>query len=422
VRPFGPESPWRFEPGLIYLTHGTFGATPVPILEAQRAIVDELESSPIRFMGDERRYEVRVDAARHAIARFLNADAAGIVAVPNATTGVSTVLRSLRIRPGDELLVTDHEYNAVLNAARLAAEDAKGRIVIARIPLPIRHEEEVVEAILGLVTPRTRLAIVSHVTSPTGLVFPIETIVRELDRLGVDTLVDAAHAPGQVPVDVDGLGAAYWTANGHKWLCGPKVSGVLAVRADRRRGIRPLVTSHGWNDPRDPAERHGLWKEFDWQGTHDPSPFLVLPDAIQLLGRLDPAGWPGLMTANRSLALAARTRLQDLFGVEPIAPESMVASMAGVRVPGLASDAKSGELNTALYDRSHVEVPFPTWPVRAARERPSDGPSLGLIRVSAQRYNEPSDIDALADALVEQGIGGADGSREPARASAIVSG
>jgi isopenicillin-N epimerase len=414
VRPYGPDSPWRFEAGLTYLTHGTFGACPVPVLEAQRALIDELEASPVQVLY--REFEERYDAARGEAAAFLGADPEGLVVVANATSGVSTVLRSLRIRPGDELLTTDHEYYAVLNAIALVAEDAKARVVKARIPLPIRHPEEVVEALISAVTPRTRLAIVSHVTSPTGLVFPIESIVRELDRLGVDTLVDAAHAPGQVAVDVDALGAAYWTGNGHKWLCGPKVSGIVAIRADRRSGIRPLVTSHGLNDPRE--DRHRLWKAFDWQGTSDPTPFLVLPDAIGLVGSLDPDGWPGVIAANRAYALAARRRLEALFEVEPIAPESMVASMAAVRVSGLASDGAALALIKTLYDEARIEIPFIGWPVPGARETPDDPPSQVLIRVSGQRYNDETDIDRLVEELTRRGVGRPDN----ARASAIVGG
>jgi isopenicillin-N epimerase len=414
VRPYGPDSPWRFAPGLVYLTHGTFGATPVPILEGQRALIDELEADPIEVLY--REFERRRDLARVAVARFVGADPEGVVVVPNVTTAVSTVIRSLRLRPGDELLTDDHEYNAVLNAMRLAAEDARARVVVAPIPLPIRHPEEVVEALLARVTPRTRLAVVSHVTSPTGLVFPIETIVRELDRLGVDTLVDAAHAAGQVPVDVEALGAAYWSTNGHKWLCGPKVSGILAIRADRRHGIRPLVTSHGWNDQR--ADRHPLWREFDWQGTTDPTPFLMLPDAIALLENLDAEGWPGLMAANRSFARAARARLEGRLGLPSIAPESMVASMAAVTIPGLASDDEILDVITRLHDEDRLEVAFTSWPVPGARAHPADPPDRVLVRVSGQRYNDASDIDRLVEVLTERGLDAAEGSR----ASAIVSG
>ena len=403
MRPYGPDSPWRFATGLTYLTHGTFGATPVPVLDYQRSLIDELEADPIQVLY--REFEERRDRARLEVAAFLGADPEGVVVVPNATTGVSTVIRSLRLRPGDELLTDDHEYNAVLNAMRLAADDARARVVIASIPLPIRHPEEIVEALISKVTPRTRLAVVSHVTSPTGLVFPIETIVRELDRLGIDTLVDAAHAPGQVPVDIDALGAAYWTGNGHKWLCGPKTSGILSIRADRRRGIRPLVTSHGVNDPRE--ERHHLWREFDWQGTLDPTAFLALPAAIRLVGGLHPDGWPGVMAVNRALALESRRRIEAAIEVEPLAPESMVASFATARVPAITTEAEAQAAMRAFHDEAHIEIPFPEWPVRAARERADDPPRSVLVRVSAQWYNEPADVDLLLAEMARRGLAAA---------------
>ena len=413
MRPYSPDSPWDFDPGITYLTHGTYGACPRPIIEAQQALVAQLEANPLRFLT--RELEGRLDAAREAVAAFLNADPEGLVVVPNATTGVATVLESLRLRPGDELLTNDHEYNATLNALATVAERARGRVVRVSIPLPIRHPEEVVEAILAGVTPRTRVALISHVTSVSGLVFPIETIVRELDRLGVDTLVDAAHAPGQVPVDVGALGAAYWTGNGHKWLCGPKGAGVLHVREDRRAGVRPLVTSHGRNDPR--SDRPTLWKEFDWQGTGNPTAFLALPDAIQLIGSLQPGGWPAHMAANRALVLAGRDLINQRLGLEPIAPDSMVGSMAAIALPIAPDEATTEALTNSLAAEDRIEVPVGPFPVRAARE-PGAAPSAALLRLSAQRYNEPEDYERLAEALVRRGL-----ARTVARsASAIVAG
>jgi isopenicillin-N epimerase len=413
MRPYAEDSPWDLDPAITYLTHGTFGACPRSILEAQRALVAELEANALRFL--DREFEVRLDAARAAVAAFLNADPEGLVVVPNATTGVATVLESLRLRPGDELLTNDHEYNATLNALATVAERARGRVVRVSIPLPIRHPEQVVEAILAGVTPHTRLALISHVTSPSGLVFPIETIVRELDRLGVDTLVDAAHAPGQVPVDMNALGAAYWTGNGHKWLCGPKVAGVLHVREDRRSGVLPLVTSHGRNDPR--SDRPQLWKEFDWQGTGNPTAFLALPGAIELVGGLQPGGWLGHMAANRALVLAGRDLLDERLGLEPIAPDSMVGSMASIALPIAPGEATTGALTTSLALEDRIEVPVGPFPVRAARE-PGAAPSHALLRLSAQRYNQPADYERLADALVRRGL-----TRTAARgASAIVAG
>lgn len=393
MHPYGPAFPWRLDPSITFLNHGSFGACPVPVLEAQRALIDRLEADPVRFLAGE--IEARIADARSAVAAFIGADPEGLVFVPNATTGVSTVLRSLAFQPGDELLTTDHEYNATLNALAEVARRDGARVVITRLPLPITGPDEVVAAILAAVTPRTRLALVSHITSPTAAVLPIEAIVRALDARGVDALVDAAHAPGQVAVDVTALGAAYWTANGHKWLCGPKGSGVLVVRADRRDRIRPLVVSHGWNDA---ADRPRLWKEFDWTGTVDPTPYLALPEAIRVVAGLDPGGWPGVMAANRTLALEARAVLLEALGTEPVVAGSMVGSMAAVRLPSDWTTAALEALGHGLRAEGFV-VPTVGFPVRAARDRVTDPPAVGILRVSAQRYNEPADYARLAEAL-----------------------
>jgi isopenicillin-N epimerase len=395
MRPYAPDSPWDLDPAITFLNHGSYGACPRPVLELQRELTAYLEANPVRFLS--REFEPRLDAARRAVAQFLNADPEGLVVVPNATTGVATVIEALHLRPGDELLATDHEYNATLNALRTVAEHHRARVARADVPLPIRHPEQVVEAILAAVTPRTRIALVSHITSPTGIIFPIETIVRELDRMGVDTLVDAAHAPGMVPVDIQALGAAYWTGNGHKWLCGPKGAGVLHVREDRRATMHPLVTSHGRNDPR--TDRPALWKEFDWQGTGDPTAFFALPESIEVIGGLQPGGWPAHMAANREMALAARNRLLDTVGGEPLTPDSMIGSMAAFTIP---SSIDPEALNLDLAENDGIEVPVTPWPVRAARDDPDAPPKQVLIRISAQRYNEPSDYDRLADALVRR--------------------
>ena len=400
MRPYSPESPWDFDRDITFLTHGTFGACPRPVLEYQAELVRSMEANPIRFF--DRELEERLDAARREVAAFLNADPEGLVVVPNATTGVATAIAALRLRPGDELLTNDHEYNATLNQLDAAAERARARVVRVRVPLPIRHPEEVVEAHLAAVTPRTRIALISHVTSPSGLVFPIETLVRELDRLGVDTVVDAAHAPGMVPIDLKALNAAYWAGNGHKWLCGPKTAGVLVVREDRRDGVLPLVTSHGRNDPR--TDRPPLWKEFDWQGTLNPTAFLSLPEAFRVIGGLRPGGWPAHMDANRELALSARRMLHDALETEPIAPESMIGSMASIALPMALSNDEATALTASLAREDRIEVPAVPFPVRAARPTPDAACTNGFVRISAQRYNEPSDYERLADALVRRGL------------------
>jgi len=421
MRPYSPDSPWDFDPAITYLTHGTYGACPRPVIEFQRKLRAELESNPIQFLT--RELEGRLDAARREVAAFLNADPEGLVVVPNATTGVATVLESLRLRPGDELLTNDHEYNATVNALETVAARAKARVKIVEVRLPIRHPEEVVEAHLAAVTPHTRMALISHITSPSGLVFPIETLVRELNRLGVDTLVDAAHTPGQLPVDLKELGAAWWTGNGHKWLCGPKGAGMLYAREDRRAELRPLVTSHGRNDPR--QDRAPLWKEFDWQGTHDPTAFLSLPEALRVIGSLDPGGWSAHMASNHDRAVNARRLLNERLGLEPIAPDSMLGSMASIALPIEPDEATADALSRSLASEDRFEVPVVPFPVRACRV-PGQPPARALLRISAQRYNEPSDYERLADALERRGLGASTAAstarREPVTPSGIVAG
>jgi isopenicillin-N epimerase len=389
---------WRIDPAITFLNHGSYGACPAPVLEIQRAWRDRLEAEPVRFLTDD--LPGLLDDARSAVGRFLGADPEGLAFVANATTGVNTVLQSLGFEPGDELLTNDHEYNATINAMRTVAERAGATLVVAKIPFPIASPAEACDAILAAVTARTRLVMVSHVTSPTGLIFPVEELVAELDRRGIDTLVDGAHAPGMLPVDVGALGAAYWTGNGHKWLCGPKGTAVLWVREDRRELIHPLVVSHGANAAL--AGRTRFRHEFDWVGTSDPTGFLTLPAAIDWMARQEfpgGRGWPAIMAANHALAIEGRDLLAAALEIDPPAPDAMLGSMAALplTIPGLDDPADADALRHSLVAEDRIQVPIGGWPVTAAR---ADGarPRI-LVRISAQRYNDPVDFERLADAL-----------------------
>ena len=386
---------WTLDPTITYLNHGSFGACPAEVLAVQRAWQDRLERGPVAFLDGE--LEGHLDRARDALGAFLGADPAGLAFVPNATAGVNAVLRSLRFQAGDELLTTDHEYNAILNTLRDAADRHRARVVLAALPFPTSGTDEIVDAVLAAVTPRTRLAVISHVTSPTALVLPIKRLVRELDAQGIDTLADGAHAPGMVPLALDDLGAAYYTGNGHKWLCGPKGSAFLWVRADRRDRIHPSIVSHGANATRTDRSRFRL--EFDWVGTSDPTPALTLPAAIDWMARLEPGGWSAVMAANHAMALAARDRLVAAFGGPVPAPDDMIGSMVSVGLPGLRTDDAAARLHQSLFDEDRIEVPIVPWPVPGARRTPTDEPRSVLIRVSAQRYTESADIERLVDAL-----------------------
>jgi len=381
---------WALDPSVTFLNHGSFGACPRAVLAEQERWRQRMERQPVQFLA--RDLEGLLETARGALAAFLGADPADVVFVPNATTGVNTVLRSLRFQPGDELLVTDHAYNACRNALDFVAMRADARVVVARVPFPLAGADEVVAAVLAAVGPRTRLALLDHVTSPTGLVFPIATLTRELARRGVETLVDGAHAPGMLALDVPAVGAAYYTGNCHKWLCAPKGAAFLWVRRDRQADVRPLTISHGANSARRDRSRFVL--EFDWTGSFDPSAWLAIPAALETVAGLVPGGWPALRARNRELALAARRLLCDVLGIPSPAPDDMIGSLATVPLPDSAPDALPGAfgldpLGERLLTAHRIEVPVFAWPA----------PPRRFLRVAAQLYNTPADYERLAAAL-----------------------
>ena len=381
---------WRLDPEVAFLNHGSFGACPRPVLAAQQAMRERMEHQPVQFFV--RDLEALLDEARQELARFLGAAPADLAFVPNATAGVNAVLRSLPLARGDELLTTDHEYNACRNALEFVAAGAGARVVVASLPFPIDSPEQVLEAILGLVTSRTRLVLVDHITSQTGLILPLEKILGELGARSIDVLVDGAHAPGMVPLDLASLGAAYYAGNCHKWLCAPKGAGFLYVRQDRQPQVRPAVISHGANSTRTDRSRYLI--EFDWVGTDDPSPLLAIPQAIRFMGSLLPGGWAELRHHNRELVLAGREALCGALDLPPPCPAEMIGSLASLPLPdGSAQPPTSplylDPLQDELLERWQVEVPVIPWPA----------PPRRLLRISGQIYNRPEQYEQLGRAL-----------------------
>ena len=382
---------WLLDPSVVFLNHGSFGSCPRPVLEFQQAIRLRMERQPVQFFV--RDLEPLLDEARTALTGFIGAAPENLVFVPNATAGVNTVLRSLPFEHGDEVIVTNHEYNACRNALDVVAARCGLQVVVAEVPFPLRSPDEIIAPILRAVSPRTRLLLVDHITSQTGLIFPLEQIIAELASREVDTLVDGAHAPGMIPLELERLGAAYYTGNCHKWVCAPKGAGFLYIRPDRRRLIRPLSISHGANSLRTDRSRHQI--EFGWTGTADPSPYLCVPESIRVMGSLLSGGWPELMRQNRALALEGRKIIAHALRIELPCPDSMIGSLASFPLPDGASTEPptsplySDPLQDTLLREDRIEVPVIPWP----------SPPRRLLRISAQIYNTREQYALLAEAL-----------------------
>jgi len=386
---------WKLDEQVVFLNHGSFGACPSSVLTKQFELLERLERQPLRFFL--RAFEQEQIDARTALANFLSAEPDNLVFVDSATAGVNTVLRSLEFSPGDELLVTDHAYNACRNALEFVAKRYKARVVVAPLPFPVQGKEELVEAVLSKVSDKTRLLLLDHITSATALILPIEEICSAIrDQYGeqVDVLIDGAHGPGMVPISLEKLGVAYYTGNNHKWLCGPKASAFLYVRPDKQKDIRPLCISHG-------ANTHLSWlsffqTEFAWIGTHDPSPRLCVPHAIKALEDMLQGGWSEVMERNRQLNLKGRDILCEALELPHPAPDELLGSIATIPLPKGPVPEQKWLNNTMpfqdhLLDKYHIEVPISPW----------GSPGERVLRISAHVYNCIEDYQTLAQALQE---------------------
>ncbi len=371
------------------LNHGAFGACPRAVLEHQRALRCQMEAQPVQFLA--RQMPALLDAARQRLADFVGADPQDLVFVPNATAGVNSVLRSLAFADDDEILVTMHGYNACNNVARFVAQQSHATLVIAEIPSPLDSPQQVVEAVMSRVSPRTRIALLDHISSPSATIFPIEELVSRLSRQGIETLIDGAHAPGMVPIDLRRLGPTYYTGNCHKWLCAPRAAGFLYVRRDRQEGIVPPVISHGYNRPR---SDHSRFQDlYDWPGTCDPTPWLCVGAAIDFLEGILPGGLNALTRRNHQFAVAAQSVLAEELGARPLCPPEMLGSMAAVELGDdphpPAGFVDQHRLNQELFERFGIEVPVYFFPA----------PPRIVLRVSAQAYNEPGHYQRLVKAV-----------------------
>ncbi len=380
---------WTLDPDVVFLNHGSYGACPIGVQEIQREFRDRMEREPVQFFA--RDLEGLLDSARQTLSSLLSCDPAGLGFVPNATAGVNAVVRSMRFEPGDQLLTTSHEYNACNNVLRWACDRWGCELVVADVPFPLHGPDDVTGAISAALTDRTRLALVSHVTSPSAVVFPIEAIARVCESRSVPLLVDGAHAPGMVELDIGSLGVPFYTGNCHKWICAPKGAGFLHVREDWRERIRPAIISHAYNTRND--ERSKFHQLFDWTGTGDPTPYLSVPAALESMRSIG-GSWEGVRRHNAGLVRTGRDALCAALGVEAPVPDAMLGSIATVPLPDSDGPAPKSSLyadalQDALKREWGVQVPVIPWPSHPSR----------CMRISAQLYNAREEYDHLASAL-----------------------
>ncbi len=367
---------------IVFLNHGSFGACPRPVFETYQAWQLELERQPVEFLG--RRFDALLRAARKELGAYLHADPEDLAYVPNATTGLNIVARSLSLQPGDEVLSTGHEYGALDRTWRFIRHKQGARYLSHAPPMPLESREQVVEAVWAGVSERTRVLFLSHITSPTALIFPVEELVHRARTAGLLTVVDGAHTPGQIPIDLAALGADFYVGNCHKWLCAPKGSAFLYARREVQHLLEPLVVSWGWEDRPDSFGKPvgSFLAEQQWQGTRDIAAYLSVPAAIQFQAEHN---WTRVRAECHELLREARRRIEELTGLPPICPDSpdWYAQMAAFPLPPCDAVA----FKQRLYDEFSIEVPIIEWNGRQ------------FLRVSIQGYNTPDDVETLVAAL-----------------------
>jgi len=374
----GLRDQFLLRPGAVFFNHGSFGACPRPVFEAYQRWQLELERQPVEFL--QHRLNDLLQEARQDLAAFLNADADDLVFVTNVSLGLNIVLRSLDLQPGDEVLSTDHEYGTLDRAWELVCKKSGARYVRRPVPLPITTAAEVVDAVWSGFSDRTRVLYLSHITSPTALILPIVELIRKARAAGVITIIDGAHAAGQIPLDLTALGADFYAANCHKWMMAPKGVGFLHARRELHDLLDPLVGGKAG----DIGRGSRLLAEHQYQGTRDPASFIAVSDTLDFMAEHD---WTTVCLQCHQLTRYAREGVAALTGLPPVVPDSAAwfAQMAVLPLP--PCDAVT--LKRRLHDEYDIEIPV---------TRHDDHL---FLRISVQGYNTREDVDALIRALAD---------------------
>ncbi|HRQ22835.1 MAG TPA: aminotransferase class V-fold PLP-dependent enzyme [Anaerolineales bacterium] len=368
------------DPDIVFLNHGSFGATPKPVMEAYQNWQLRLERQPVLFLG--RELDKLLYESRMALGEYLHADADDLVYIPNATHAVNIIARSLKLKQGDEILTTDHEYGACDYTWDFICGKTGVKYVRQPIPLPVQSEEEIVDQFCRGITPRTKVMYLSHITSPTALRLPVEKICQRAKDAGLLTVIDAAHSPGQIPVDLQALDADIVFGNCHKWMLNAKGSAFLYVKRELQHLIDPLIVSWGYNPTPEATTGSRFIDILQWTGTKDPAAALTVPTAIQFMRDNN---WSEVRNECHHLLRQGIERICDLTKLPPLYPlDSEFYGQMGIAPLPLSNLTT---LKARLYDEYKVEVPLIQWQDRQ------------FIRISVQGYNTQDDIDAVISAM-----------------------
>jgi isopenicillin-N epimerase len=378
------KSHYLLDPDVIFLNHGSFGACPRPVFETYQDWQRELERQPVEFIA--RKSPALLSAARARLAAYLHADASNLVYVSNSTTAINIVARSLNLQPGDEILSTDHEYPAMNQTWSYTAQKTGAQYIRKPISLPFTTPQNFVEQFWSGVNPNTRVIFISHIPFSLAVILPVKEICRRARAAGLVSIIDGAHAPGQIPVDLQDIGADIYFGACHKWLSAPKGSSFLYASPTAQAWVDPLIISRGW-DPRQVPDGSTRFIEYlEYQGTRDLSAFLSVPAAIDFQAQHD---WPAQQERCHALAASTRARINALTGLDPICPDSAAwfRQLVSIRLP----EMDLNDLSQRLLEGYRIEVPMIHWPGYP-----------NFVRVSFQAYNSQSDADALVEALANE--------------------
>jgi isopenicillin-N epimerase len=380
--PVPTRDDFLLDPDLVFLNHGSFGAVPRMVMEHYQHLQREMERNPVAWLG--RRADELMADARGRLAAFVGARADDVVFFPNPTTAINMVVGNLRLQPGEQVVTTDHEYGAMDRTWRKYCAQTGAEYVRVPIPLPVTTAADFVERVWAAVTPATRVLFLSHLTSATALVFPVEELCRRARAAGILAIVDGAHVPAHLPLDLSTLECDIYTGALHKWLCAPKGCSFLYARPEVQEWLLPLVVSWGWES--DHPSGSTFIDHHEWQGTRDLSPFLAVGAAIDFVEAHD---WAAVQAEGHARVLRARAAVDELTGLSPISPATpidheWIGQLASIRLP---ADTDVVALKDQLFDLYRIEVPLHRW---------NDQP---LLRVSCTAHTTDADVEALVAAL-----------------------